>query len=122
MRTLLTSSCFVRPIVFDFIAALLTSAQLYSVLLIERAVTGLLRLCLLICDQVRAPLLGPEFRSRFLHQPNLRDQLYIALDALRSLPASALNAVSEQLMSGIAKILEKERTVVKLVVLLLEVC
>lgn len=46
-------------------------------------------------------------------QPNLRDQLYIALDALRSLPASALNAVSEQLMSGIAKILEKERTVVK---------
>ncbi|KAJ9098681.1 hypothetical protein QFC21_004329 [Naganishia friedmannii] len=29
------------------------------------------------------------------------------------LPATALNAVSEQLMSGIAKILEKERTVVK---------
>ncbi|KAJ9113728.1 hypothetical protein QFC20_001753 [Naganishia adeliensis] len=84
------------PIVFDFIAALLSSAQLYSVLLTERAVTGLLRLCLLICDQ-----------------PNLRDQLYIALDALRSLPATALNAVSEQLMSGIAKILEKERTVVK---------
>jgi hypothetical protein len=76
---------------------------------------------LLICDQVRAPLLGPEFRSCDLSQPNLRDQLYIALDALRSLPASALNAVSEQLMSGIAKILEKERTVVKSVVLLSEV-
>lgn len=37
---------------FDFIASILSSAQLYSVLLTERAVTGLLRLCLLICDQV----------------------------------------------------------------------
>lgn len=98
---------------FDFIASLLSSAQLYSVLLTERAVTGLLRLCLLICDQVSRLYLYRKPRLTFSLQPNLRDQLYIALDALRSLPATALNAVSEQLMSGIAKILEKERTVVK---------
>ncbi len=43
----------IRPIIFDYISSLLTSAQSYSILLIERAVVGLLRLCLLICDQVR---------------------------------------------------------------------
>jgi len=46
-------------------------------------------------------------------QPALRDQLYIALDVLRSLPSTALNAVSEQLMAGVARILEKDSTVVK---------
>lgn len=34
----------------------------------------------------------------------MHDQLYLALDVLRSLPASALNTVSEQLMAGIARI------------------
>lgn len=46
-------------------------------------------------------------------QPAHRDQLYIALDVLRSLPSSALNAVSEQLITGIAKILEKDSSVVR---------
>lgn len=84
------------PIIFEFISMLLGSAQLYSVLLIERAVVGLLKLCMLISDE-----------------PKLRDQLFIALDVLRSLPSSVLNAVSEQLMAGIAKILEKDRNVVR---------
>ncbi|MDA4809433.1 hypothetical protein NY486_26670, partial [Enterobacter hormaechei] len=72
------------------------SAQSYSVLLIERAVVGLLRLCLIVSEQ-----------------PELRDQLYIALDVLRSLPSSVLNAVAEQLMAGVGKILEKDAGVVK---------
>ncbi|KAL7423835.1 GDP/GTP exchange factor for ARF [Cryptotrichosporon argae] len=84
------------PIIFEYIAALLSSAQSYSVLLIERAVVGLLRLCLLVSEKCE-----------------LRDQLYIALDVLRSLPSSVLNAVSEQLMAGIARILEKDAAVVK---------
>lgn len=79
------------PIIFEYISALLSSAQSYSVLLIERAVVGLLRLCLIVSEQ-----------------PALRDQLYIALDVLRSLPSSVLNAVSEQLMAGVAKILEMD--------------
>ena len=41
-------------------------------------------------------------------QPEQRDQLYLALDVLRSLPSSVLNAVSEQLMAGVAKILEQD--------------
>lgn len=84
------------PIVFEYISALLSSAQSYSVLLIERAVVGLLRLCLIVSEQ-----------------PELRDQLYIALDVLRSLPSSVLNAVAEQLMAGVGKILEKDAGVVK---------
>jgi brefeldin A-resistance guanine nucleotide exchange factor 1 len=84
------------PIIFEYIATLLSSAQSYSVLLIERAVVGLLRLCLIVSDH-----------------PALRDQLYIALDVLRSLPSSVLNAVSEQLMAGVAKILDKDAGVVK---------
>ncbi|WWC86203.1 uncharacterized protein L201_001076 [Kwoniella dendrophila CBS 6074] len=83
------------PIIFEYISALLSSAQSYSVLLIERAVVGLLRLCLIVSET-----------------PELRDQLYIALDVLRSLPSTVLNSVSEQLMAGVAKILEKDTTVV----------
>ncbi|KAK8865894.1 hypothetical protein IAR55_001042 [Kwoniella newhampshirensis] len=84
------------PIIFEYITALLSSAQSYSVLLIERAVVGLLRLCLIVSET-----------------PDLRDQLYIALDVLRSLPSTVLNAVSEQLMAGVARILEKDTTVIK---------
>jgi brefeldin A-resistance guanine nucleotide exchange factor 1 len=65
-------------------------------LLVERAVVGLLRLSLIVSDH-----------------PALRDQLYIALDVLRSLPSTVLNAVSEQLMAGVAKIFDKDPTVVK---------
>ncbi|WVQ85543.1 hypothetical protein IAT38_007709 [Cryptococcus sp. DSM 104549] len=84
------------PIIFEYISELLGSAQSYSVLLIERAVVGLLRLCLIVSET-----------------PELRDQLYIALDVLRSLPSTVLNAVSEQLMAGVALILEKDTAVVK---------
>lgn len=84
------------PLIFEYITALLGSAQSYSVLLIERAVVGLLRLCLIVSEHA-----------------GLRDQLYLALDVLRSLPSSVLNAVSEQLMAGVAKILEKDSGVVK---------
>ncbi|WVW82243.1 hypothetical protein I302_104249 [Kwoniella bestiolae CBS 10118] len=83
------------PIIFEYISALLSSAQSYSVLLIERAVVGLLRLCLIVSET-----------------PELRDQLYIALDVLRSLPSTVLNSVSEQLMAGVARILEKDKSVV----------
>jgi hypothetical protein len=41
-----------RPVIFEYISALLGSAQSYSVLLIERAVVGLLRLCLLVSETV----------------------------------------------------------------------
>jgi brefeldin A-resistance guanine nucleotide exchange factor 1 len=43
----------VRPIIFEYISTLLNSAQSFSVLLIERAVVGLLRLCLIVSETVR---------------------------------------------------------------------
>ncbi len=96
---------------------LLSSAQSYSILLIERAVVGLLRLCLLVCDMVRQRVRlqrSPMYADgNALSQPGLRDQVYVALDVIRSLPSSVLNAVAEQLMSGVAKILEKDQTVVR---------
>ncbi|ORX34283.1 putative golgi-specific brefeldin a-resistance guanine nucleotide exchange factor 1 [Kockovaella imperatae] len=84
------------PILFEFFASLLGSAQSYSVLVVERAVVGLLRLCLVVSEN-----------------PAMRDQLYLALDVLRSLPSTVLNAVSEQLMAGVARILEKDSSVVR---------
>ncbi|ORY28981.1 hypothetical protein BCR39DRAFT_467884 [Naematelia encephala] len=84
------------PIVFEYISSLLGSAQSYSVLLVERAVVDLLRLCLIISEN-----------------PALHDQLYLALDVLRSLPSTVLNSVSEQLMAGVALILERQPQIVK---------
>ncbi len=55
------------PIIFDYISALLASAQSYSILLIERAVVGLLRLSLMICDQVgRGVFLWPDGKLKCL--------------------------------------------------------
>jgi hypothetical protein len=41
-----------RPVVFEHISALLSLAERYSMLLIERAVVGLLRLCLIVAEKV----------------------------------------------------------------------
>ena len=58
------------PIVFEFIAALLSSAQSYSILLIERAVTSLLKLCLLICDEVSCAFKpDSSFKARLMLVP-----------------------------------------------------
>ncbi|KAL7413936.1 hypothetical protein BDY24DRAFT_386920 [Mrakia frigida] len=84
------------PIVFEHLSLLISSANVYSILLIERAVVGLLRLCLVISTE-----------------SSLRDQLYVALDLLRSLPGPILNSVSEQLMAGVAKILEQDSSLIK---------
>ncbi|KZS99157.1 Sec7-domain-containing protein [Sistotremastrum niveocremeum HHB9708] len=75
------------PIVFQHLNSMLSHAISYSMLLVERAVVGLLRLCVLITDK-----------------PSLRDQLYLAFDLLGSLPPVVLNGVAEQIMSGVLKI------------------
>ena len=45
-----------RPVVYEHLSALLSSAAQYSVLLIERAVVGLWRLCFILVDIVGASL------------------------------------------------------------------
>ncbi|KAF8201586.1 Sec7-like domain is implicated in guanine nucleotide exchange function [Pholiota molesta] len=58
------------PIVFEHLSALLSSPSQYSILLIERAIVCLLRLCQILAQ----------------HAP-LRDQVYVAFDLLAGLPA-----------------------------------
>lgn len=41
-----------RPIIFEHISALLFTPTQYSILLIERAVFGLLQICLILADKV----------------------------------------------------------------------
>lgn len=42
-----------RPIVFDHLSSVLSQAQWFSILLVERAVVGLLKMCRLAADAVR---------------------------------------------------------------------
>src|SRR5258705_817189 len=76
-----------RPIVFEHLSALLSASAQYSVLLIERAVVGLLRLCLILAQKVYNNLSVQFFIShRILIQPSLRDQIYVSFDILSGLP------------------------------------
>ncbi|KAF8329795.1 uncharacterized protein EI90DRAFT_3062037 [Cantharellus anzutake] len=83
------------PIAFSHIAGILASPKRFSILLVERAVVGLLRIALILASQ-----------------KSLRDQLYIALDLLGGLPLPIVNAVAEQLISGVALIVRKHREVI----------
>ncbi|EJD53363.1 Sec7-domain-containing protein [Auricularia subglabra TFB-10046 SS5] len=84
------------PIVFEHLSSLLAGAQNYSVLLIERAVVGLLRLCLIVAGK-----------------PSLRDQLYVALDVLGGLQIDVVNAVAEQIISGLVLVVRGHSNVIR---------
>ncbi|KIJ34647.1 hypothetical protein M422DRAFT_782793 [Sphaerobolus stellatus SS14] len=86
----------VWPVVFDHISSLLSSATRSSMLLIERAVVGLLRLCLVVAEK-----------------PVMRDQLYLALDVVGSLPPSVLNGVAEQVVAGVILIVQRYRRMIR---------
>ncbi|KAL0063281.1 GDP/GTP exchange factor for ARF [Marasmius tenuissimus] len=86
----------VWPIVFEHLSSLLSSASQYSVLLIERAVVGLLRLCLILAQN-----------------PSLRDQLYLSFDLLSGLPSAIANSVAEQVISGVTLLVQKHRDIIR---------
>ncbi|KAF8894409.1 Sec7-like domain is implicated in guanine nucleotide exchange function [Infundibulicybe gibba] len=83
------------PIVFEHLSALLSASTQYSVLLIERAVVSLLRLCL---------LLAPK--------SSLRDQIYVAFDLLSGLPSTTANSTAEQVIAGVTLIIQKHREII----------
>ncbi|KAK0448274.1 uncharacterized protein EV420DRAFT_1567117 [Desarmillaria tabescens] len=83
------------PIVFEHLSNLLSSSEQYSVLLIERAVVGLLRLCLILAQI-----------------PSLRDQIYVSFDLLSGLTPAIANSVAEQVISGVILIVQKHRDVI----------
>lgn len=84
------------PILFEHVSGLLASSERYSILLIERAIVALLRICSLLATK-----------------PTMRDQIYISLDLLGGLPPVVANSVAEQIVSGIALIVQTHREVIR---------
>ncbi|KAJ7197212.1 hypothetical protein GGX14DRAFT_471834 [Mycena pura] len=84
------------PTVFEHLSALLSSSTQYSFLLVERAVVGLLRLCLIIANK-----------------PSLRDQIYISLDLLSCLPPSVSSSVSEQIVAGVLLLAQNHKDIIR---------
>ncbi|KAI8998783.1 Sec7-domain-containing protein [Trametes punicea] len=85
----------VWPIVFEHLSALLSTPAQYSVLLIERAVVALLRLCLILAER-----------------HTLRDQVYLAFDVLARLPPTVATSVAEQVVAGLKLILQQHPNIV----------
>ncbi|KAG0706344.1 hypothetical protein DFH29DRAFT_169682 [Suillus ampliporus] len=77
------------PILFEHLSALLSASTHYSILLIERAVVALLRLCLILAQR-----------------KTLRDQVYVSLDLIAGLPPIVANSVAEQIVAGVTLILQ----------------
>ncbi|KAG8748165.1 GDP/GTP exchange factor for ARF [Ceratobasidium sp. 414] len=83
------------PIVFDHLSTILSSSLRYSVLLVERAVVGLLRLCRVASSK-----------------SSLRDQIYISFDILGGLPPVVFSATAEQTVAGLALLVQEHLTIV----------
>ncbi|QRV74795.1 Sec7 guanine nucleotide exchange factor [Ceratobasidium sp. AG-Ba] len=83
------------PIVFEHLSIILSSSARYSVLLVERAVVGLLRLCRVASSQ-----------------PSLRDQIYISFDILGGLPPAVFSAAAEQIVAGLALLVQEHSAIV----------
>ncbi|PCH38679.1 Sec7-domain-containing protein [Wolfiporia cocos MD-104 SS10] len=75
------------PIIFEHLSALLSTPTQYSILLIERAVVGLLRLCYILASS-----------------PYLRDQVFVSFDLLAGLPVAIASAVAEQVIAGLVRV------------------
>ncbi|KAI0637119.1 Sec7-domain-containing protein [Trametes polyzona] len=86
----------VWPIVFEHLSALLSTPTQYSILLIERAVVALLRLCLILAER-----------------HTLRDQIYLSFDLLARLPPSVASLVAEQVVAGLTLILQQHPDIVR---------
>ncbi|KAI0306765.1 hypothetical protein B0F90DRAFT_1808381 [Multifurca ochricompacta] len=93
------------PIVFEHLSLLLKSSQRYSVLLVERAVVSVMRICLILAAKASSVTQPP--------QPNhLRDQIYLSFDLLGGLPPGVANSVAEQIISGLILIVQNHREVI----------
>ncbi|KAH9966443.1 Sec7-like domain protein [Russula dissimulans] len=79
------------PIVFEHLSLLLKSSQMYSVLLVERAVVSVMRICLILATK----------------PSQLRDQIYLSFDLLGGLPPAVANSVAEQIISGLILIVHR---------------
>jgi len=85
-------------LVYDFISSLLAAPKVHHPLIIERAVVIALRLV------QNASVLTANATDDGPEQRTIRDQLFLALDTIRSLPAGLRSVVSLQLLGGLAPI------------------
>lgn len=79
----------VWPYMYDYIAGILEKANNQSVLLLERTVVGLLRVCICVADK-----------------PSMQKELENCFKLLLNLPDGVLQAVAEQTMAGILNLLK----------------
>ncbi|KZT74208.1 Sec7-domain-containing protein [Daedalea quercina L-15889] len=84
------------PVIFEHLSALLSTPLQYSILLIERAVVGLLRLCFILAAK-----------------PSLRDQIFVSFDLLAGLPAQIATSVAEQVIVGLIRIVRTHQDIVR---------
>ncbi|KAI0736608.1 hypothetical protein C8Q72DRAFT_893220 [Fomitopsis betulina] len=84
------------PVIFEHLSALLSTPLQYSILLIERAVVGLLRLCYLLAAR-----------------PSLRDQVFVSFDLLAGLPSQIATSVAEQVITGLIRIVRTHQDIVR---------
>ncbi|KAF9163079.1 GDP/GTP exchange factor for ARF [Actinomortierella ambigua] len=81
------------PVVFEHLSDVIRQAGTQSVLLVERAVVGLLRLCI-----------------RLAHMDDMSQQVLDALDLLLGLPIDVVPEVAEQMMAGVLSLLKADTT------------
>src|SRR5690606_19977735 len=81
------------PIIFEHLSDIIRQASSQSVLLVERAVVGLLRLCI-----------------RLAHKDDMAQEVLDALDLLLGLPIDIVPEVAEQMMAGVLNLLKADNT------------
>ncbi|KAF9437726.1 GDP/GTP exchange factor for ARF [Entomortierella beljakovae] len=84
------------PIVFEHLSDIIREAGSQSVLLVERAVVGLLRLCI-----------------RLAHNDDMNKEVLDALDLLLGLPIDVVPEVAEQMMAGVLTLLKADTACVR---------
>ncbi|KAG0266994.1 GDP/GTP exchange factor for ARF, partial [Linnemannia exigua] len=84
------------PIVFEHLSDIIREAGSQSVLLVERAVVGLLRLCI-----------------RLAHKDDMSKEVLDALDLLLGLPIDVVPEVAEQMMAGVLNLLKADTSCVR---------
>jgi brefeldin A-resistance guanine nucleotide exchange factor 1 len=87
---------------------------MYSVLLVERAVVSIMRICLILAVKVSYGVVPkiPCLMTQVPQPSQLRDQIYLSFDLLGGLPPVVANSVAEQIISGLILIVQNHREVI----------
>ncbi|RHZ59918.1 hypothetical protein Glove_360g53 [Diversispora epigaea] len=84
------------PILFEHITDILKDSQNNSILLVERTVVALLRLCI-----------------RLTHKDEMVSDILQALELLGALPLEVINSVGEQMMAGILNLIKSDAAYIR---------